>query len=69
MIDLILRAYVNARRRLVDDQYLKILGISLALLTGIAAGALHGFIVMTFHVPAFLVTFATQSEDSAVSLH
>ena len=45
-----------------------ILGISLALLTGIAAGALHGFIVMTFHVPAFLVTFATQSIYLGISM-
>ena len=45
-----------------------ILGVSLALLTGIAAGALHGFIVMTFHVPAFLVTFATQSIYLGISM-
>lgn len=37
-----------------------IMGIALALLAGVAAGALHGFLVMMFHVPAFLVTFATQ---------
>lgn len=45
-----------------------ILGIALALLVGIAAGALHGFLVMTFHVPAFLVTFATQSIFLGVSM-
>lgn len=45
-----------------------ILGIVLALLAGIAAGALHGFLVMTFHVPAFLVTFATQSIFLGISM-
>ena len=37
-------------------------------LVGIAAGALHGFLVMTFHVPAFLVTFATQSIFLGISM-
>lgn len=45
-----------------------ILGITLALLVGLAAGALHGFLVMTFHVPAFLVTFATQSIFLGISM-
>jgi len=45
-----------------------ILGIVLALLVGIAAGALHGFLVMTFNVPAFLVTFATQSIYLGISM-
>ncbi len=45
-----------------------ILGIALALLMGIAAGALHGFLVMTFKVPAFLVTFATQSIFLGISM-
>ena len=45
-----------------------LLGIVLALLAGIAAGALHGFLVMTFHVPAFLVTFATQSIFLGISM-
>ncbi|MCI9140596.1 MAG: ABC transporter permease [Lachnospiraceae bacterium] len=45
-----------------------ILGIALALLVGVAAGALHGFFVITFHVPAFLVTFATQSIFLGISM-
>lgn len=45
-----------------------LIGVSLALLTGIAVGALHGFVVMTFHVPAFLVTFATQSILLGISM-
>ncbi len=45
-----------------------IIGIALALIVGIAAGALHGFLVMTFHVPAFLVTFATQSIYLGISM-
>lgn len=45
-----------------------LIGIALALLVGIAAGALHGFLVMTFHVPAFLVTFATQSIFLGISM-
>lgn len=32
-----------------------------ALVIGILAGCLHGFIITFFRVPAFLVTFATQS--------
>jgi len=45
-----------------------LMGIGLALLAGIAAGALHGFLVMAFHVPAFLVTFATQSIFLGISM-
>ena len=37
------------------------IGVAAALCTGILAGLLHGFIITTFHIPAFLVTFATQS--------
>lgn len=45
-----------------------IVGIALALLAGILAGTLHGFLVMTFKVPAFLVTFATQSIFLGISM-
>ncbi len=45
-----------------------ILGIAVALVVGISAGALHGFVVMIFHVPAFLVTFATQSIFLGISM-
>ncbi|MDO4960845.1 MAG: ABC transporter permease [Eubacteriales bacterium] len=38
-----------------------ILGILAALGVGIAAGLFHGIIITTFHVPAFLITFATQT--------
>ena len=36
-------------------------GVIAALCTGAAAGLLHGLIITTFRIPAFLVTFATQS--------
>lgn len=45
-----------------------IIGIVLALCTGLFVGALHGFLVMTFNVPAFLVTFATQSVMLGISM-
>lgn len=45
-----------------------ILGIALTLLVGVAAGILHGFFVITFHVSAFLVTFATQSIFLGISM-
>lgn len=45
-----------------------LLGITLAILAGVAAGALHGFLVTAFHVPAFLITFATQSIFLGVSM-
>ncbi len=38
-----------------------IFGILAALAVGALAGLLHGFIITQFKVPAFLVTFATQS--------
>ena len=36
-------------------------GVAAALAVGLLAGLLHGVIITTFHIPAFLVTFATQS--------
>ena len=36
-------------------------GVVAALAVGALAGAVHGLIITTFHIPAFLVTFATQS--------
>lgn len=38
-----------------------ILGILLALMAGLLVGLIHGIIITSFQVPAFLVTFATQS--------
>ena len=36
-------------------------GILAALAVGAAAGCVHGIVITRFHIPAFLVTFATQS--------
>ena len=38
-----------------------IIGLIAALFVGALAGLLHGYITTTFAIPAFLVTFATQS--------
>ncbi len=38
-----------------------LLGMLLALLTGVLVGVIHGVIITRYNVPAFLVTFATQS--------
>ena len=38
-----------------------IIGIACAVLFGVAAGFFHGVVITFFRVPAFLVTFATQS--------
>lgn len=38
-----------------------IIAISCALLVGILAGLLHGLVITAFKVPAFLITFATQT--------
>lgn len=38
-----------------------LLGILIGLAVGIGAGLMHGFIVATFKVPAFLITLATQN--------
>ncbi len=45
-----------------------LLGILVALCVGAAAGFLHGFIITKFKVPAFLVTFATQSVFLGLSM-
>lgn len=37
------------------------MGILAAIAVGACAGCLHGVIITRFHIPAFLVTFATQS--------
>jgi len=36
-------------------------GVAAALLVGALAGVIHGVIITTFNIPAFLVTFASQS--------
>ena len=38
-----------------------IVGMIVALIVGALAGVVHGYITTTFSIPAFLVTFATQS--------
>ena len=38
-----------------------IVGVIAALIVGMIAGAIHGVVITTFKIPAFLVTFATQS--------
>lgn len=38
-----------------------ILGVMLGLGVGILVGMIHGFIVSSFHVPAFLITLASQN--------
>ena len=38
-----------------------LIGVVAALITGALAGAVHGLIITRFNIPAFLVTFATQS--------
>lgn len=38
-----------------------LVGLIAALIVGALAGVLHGYITTTFSIPAFLVTFATQS--------
>lgn len=45
-----------------------VLGIITAICVGIGAGAVHGFFVTVFRVPAFLVTFATQSIFLGISM-
>jgi len=43
-------------------------GILAAIAVGALAGALHGIIITTFSIPAFLVTFATQIIFSGISM-
>ncbi len=44
-----------------------IIGIGAALVCGILIGCIHGLIITKFKVPAFLITFATQSIIGGVS--
>jgi Ribose/xylose/arabinose/galactoside ABC-type transport systems, permease components len=44
-----------------------VIGILLALMVGILGGLFHGIVVTIFKVPAFLVTFATQSVFLGIS--
>ena len=43
-------------------------GILAAVAVGALAGLFHGFIVTTFNIPAFLVTFATQTAFTGMSM-
>ena len=43
-------------------------GVAAALLVGALAGCLHGIIITTFKIPAFLVTFATQNMFLGLSM-
>ena len=45
-----------------------LLGILAALLCGVLVGVVHGIIITKFKVPAFLITFATQSIISGISM-
>jgi Ribose/xylose/arabinose/galactoside ABC-type transport systems, permease components len=44
------------------------IAIGVSVLVGLAAGLLHGVVVIKFQVPAFLVTFATQSIFLGISM-
>lgn len=45
-----------------------VLGIAAALCCGILVGVIHGLIITKFRVPAFLITFATQSIISGLAM-
>ncbi|MCI2132053.1 MAG: ABC transporter permease [Eubacterium sp.] len=45
-----------------------VLGILLAMAIGCGAGLLHGFLITTFQIPAFLVTFATSMVFQGLSM-
>lgn len=45
-----------------------LIGILAALLCGVLVGVVHGIIITKFKVPAFLITFATQSIISGISM-
>lgn len=45
-----------------------VIGITAALAAGALVGAIHGFIITKFQVPAFLVTFASQSMILGLSM-
>ncbi len=52
---------VEVTHTMGDTETAVIAGVIAALCTGAVAGLIHGLIIMAFHIPAFLVTFATQS--------
>ena len=52
---------VMTTHALGDTGFAVLVGVLAALLVGALAGVLHGLIITTFNIPAFLVTFATQS--------
>lgn len=52
---------VTVTHRMGDTPGAVIAGVLVALLAGACAGAVHGIVITTFKIPAFLVTFATQS--------
>ena len=52
---------VTVTHKLGDTPGAVFAGVVMALIVGALAGAVHGLIITTFHIPAFLVTFATQS--------
>ncbi|MBQ6322417.1 MAG: ABC transporter permease [Lachnospiraceae bacterium] len=52
---------VEVTHALGDNPGAVFAGVLAALCVGALAGLLHGLIITTFHIPAFLVTFATQS--------
>ena len=52
---------VSITHALGDTTGAVIVGVIAALIVGMLAGAIHGIVITTFKIPAFLVTFATQS--------
>ena len=52
---------VSVTHLLGDTPVAVIVGVLCALAVGALAGAIHGIIITTFKIPAFLVTFASQS--------
>ena len=52
---------VTVTHNLGDTPGAVIAGVFAALIAGALAGAIHGIVITTFKIPAFLVTFATQS--------
>ena len=52
---------VEVTHAMGDTETAVAVGVIAALCTGAIAGLIHGLIIMAFHIPAFLVTFATQS--------
>ncbi|MDO5702453.1 MAG: ABC transporter permease, partial [Lachnospiraceae bacterium] len=52
---------VETTHKMGDNLGAVLLGVLAALGVGLLAGLIHGIIITTFQIPAFLVTFATQS--------